>query len=113
MIKFFDPLQTAPKKPISSICSTERSFRSIEHIFRTTERSFRSTEQILRTIERNFRTIEQIFRSIEQILRTIERNLRSTEHFARKLWRFYQTSGKKQFEGRGKSSFIEWKRSIV
>ena len=93
-------------KPSRKLGKGLPNFRSIEHFFRKGLRNFRTTEHFFGKVIRNFRSTEHLFRKSL-------RNSRTTEHFFRKLRRLHQSGGKKQFEGRRKSGFIERKRRIV
>ncbi len=83
-----------------------RGFRTVEHNFCKHFRHFRKDERIIRIDLRGFRDASRIFCNPL-------RNSCSAEPMAQQLGRLHQSGGKKQFEGRRKSGFIERKSTIV
>ena len=102
------------------ISSTKRIFYPTEEIISATEGVFYPTEEIISATEGVFHSTEGIisategiFHSTEEITSSTEGIFHSSAEIYLQLWRLHQSSGKKQFEGRRKSGFIERKRRIV
>ena len=88
-------------------------FDSAESTFHSAESRFHSPESFFDSAGSKDDSAESFFEPTESKVNPPESSFDSGELIVNLLWRLHQSGGKKQFEGRRKSGFIERKRRIV